>query len=255
MPKISTWFRCNKLSLNLSKTNFIHFRNHSALTNDLHFHIVIDGITIEKKENTKFWGITIDQCLSFNTHIDNVVTSASRGIGILYRLKPYVSLKTLFTVYNAIILPYISYCNLIWASQKSKINPIFLLQKKAVRLCTDAAYLAHTEPLFRKLHTLPIFELHSYQIAIFMYRFHSSELPVTLNSMFQLNTSIHKYPTRTCTNVHLNNPKTALAHRSIRHTGPDIWNSLPINIRSSPTKFILKKRLKDYLLSCAAGAI
>ena len=91
------------------------------------------------------------------------------------------------------------------------------------------------------------------KIAIFMHRFHSSELPVTFNSMFQLNTSIHKYPTRTCTNVHLNNPKTALAHRSIRHTGPDIWNSLPIDIRSSPTKFILKKRLKNYLLSHIAS--
>ena len=149
MPKILTWFRCNKLSLNLSKTNFIHFRNTSASENNLHFHIVIDGITIEKKESTKFLGITIDQCLNFNAHIDKVVTSASRGVGVLYRLKPYVPLKTLFTVYNSIILPYISYCNLVWASQKTKINHILLLQKKAVRLCTNAAYLANTEPLFR----------------------------------------------------------------------------------------------------------
>ena len=141
------------------------------------------------------------------------------------------------------------------AIESNKINHILLLQKKAVRLCTNAAYLANTEPLFHRLHTLPIFELHSYQITIFMHRFHSSELPVTFNGMFQLNSSIHKYPTRTSTNVHLNNPKTALAHRSIRHTGPDIWNSLPIDIRSSPTKFILKKRLKNYLLSCAAGVI
>ena len=222
LPKILTWFRCNKLSLNLSKTNFIHFRNTSASENNLHFHIVIDGITIEKKESTKFLGITIDQCLNFNAHIDKVVTSASRGVGVLYRLKPYVPLKTLFTVYNSIILPYISYCNLVWASQKTKINHILLLQKKAVRLCTNAAYLANTEPLFRRLHTLPIIELHSYQIAVFMHKFHSSELPVTFDSMFQLNSSIHKYPTRTSTNVHLNNPKTALAHRSIRHTGPDI---------------------------------
>ena len=59
---------------------------------------------VEKGSN-KFLGVTIDSCLSWNYHIHNVHTSVSRGIGILYRLKNFVSQKSLIILYNALILP------------------------------------------------------------------------------------------------------------------------------------------------------
>ena len=40
--------------------------------------------------------------------------------------------------------------------------------------------------------------------------------------MLMLNRYIHSHPTRFTNNLHLCNPKTFLAHRSFRHTGPDM---------------------------------
>ena len=34
----------------------------------------------------------------------------------------------------------------------TKLDHIFLLQKKAVRICTKSSYLSHTDPLFVTLH-------------------------------------------------------------------------------------------------------
>ena len=248
LPKLSTWFRSNKLSLNLIKTNYIHFKNPQAPKIDNYPDLIIDNVSLEPKENTKFLGVTIDHYLNWNSHIENITVSVSRGIGVLYKLRSFLPLRTLVIVYNSIILSHISYCNLVWACQKSKLNEIYTLQKKAVRICTNSNYLAHSDPLFFQTSILPVSELHDYQIALFMYRFQTNDLPSSFNSMFCLNSSIHNYPTRTSLNIHLTNPKTSLAHRSIRHTGPDMWNSLPPDVISSSSKSTFKLRMKKMLL-------
>ena len=110
LPKVSLWFKCNKLSLNLQKTNYIHFKNRN-LQNIIPFDIIIDELPLDKKTHTKFLGVTIDEHLTWNEHIRAITTSISRGVGILYKLKHILDIKTLFMQYNAIITPYISYSN------------------------------------------------------------------------------------------------------------------------------------------------
>lgn len=52
--KVDTWFRCNKLSLNINKTNFIVFRSNRNQNDAEHVHIEINGRAIERVEFTKF---------------------------------------------------------------------------------------------------------------------------------------------------------------------------------------------------------
>ena len=49
LPKISTWFKCNKLSLNINKTNFIHFKLPNNPNVDFPHNIVIDDLSLNKK--------------------------------------------------------------------------------------------------------------------------------------------------------------------------------------------------------------
>ena len=55
LKKISNWFKENKLSLNIDKTNFMIFKNKHNNKADLHFRIEIDDKHIEKVKVTKFW--------------------------------------------------------------------------------------------------------------------------------------------------------------------------------------------------------
>ena len=129
LVKLSRWFKCNKLSLNISKTNCMYFKNiHSQ--NVFRNNILIDGLPLIEKESTKFLGVTIDSNLTWNNHINNVRTSASRGVGILNKLKYFLPQKSLYMLYNSLIFPYLSYCNLAWGnSTKTRIKSLFLLQK------------------------------------------------------------------------------------------------------------------------------
>ena len=152
LRKVSSWFKCNKLSLNIDKTCFIHFKNPQSQSNCKN--IFIDDIPIVQKESTKFLGVTLDSSLSWTEQTRNITTTLSKVIGILYKLKNILPQKTLIMLYNALVLPHINYCNIVWANcNKTKLNSILLLQKRALRICTNSHYLSHADPLFKQIKT------------------------------------------------------------------------------------------------------
>ena len=82
-----------------------------------------------------------------------------------------------------------------------------------------------------------------------MFKFSKKILPITFQNTFTYNSNIHSYPTRQSSDIHLRNPKTILAQRTIRHHGPDIWNSLPDNLKLCLSLYSFKALTKKYLLS------
>jgi hypothetical protein len=44
----------------------------------------------------------------------NTITKASKGIGIMRRIKHFVPKSTLLKIYNAIALSHFDYCSLVW---------------------------------------------------------------------------------------------------------------------------------------------
>ena len=64
-----------------------------------------------------------------------------------------------------------------------------------------------------------------------------------------INSNIYTYPTRRSTDFHLENPRIILAQKSIRHHGPDVWNTLPANLKQCTTLNTYKASFKTYLLS------
>ena len=85
-----------------------------------------------------------------------------------------------------------------------------------------------------------------------MFKYIHDQLPPSFNNMFKFNTSIHSYPTRISGNFHLTNPKLLLTHKSVRHSGPDIWNNLPDNIKSCTTIYSFKATLKRHIIQSYA---
>ena len=64
LNNISNWFKLNKLSLNIKKTNYIMFEIKNKLTSQNNPLINIDEITIERVNNAKFLRVIINSTLS-----------------------------------------------------------------------------------------------------------------------------------------------------------------------------------------------
>ena len=131
LEKLHEWLCINRLSLNITKTNFVIF--HSINKPKKHITILINKEAIDEVKHVKYLGVLIDSQLTFKYHIDELNKQVSRAIGILYKLRHFVTSKILCNVYYAIIYPFLLYGIMIWGNTSlTLLNPIHILQKKFV---------------------------------------------------------------------------------------------------------------------------
>ena len=147
--KLVSWFKANKLSLNVEKANFILFskkriRNRMSIT--------IENKTIKEVNETKFLGVIVDTNLSWAFHIDNVYKKVYKNLGVMHRIKDKITAEGLHILYCSLVLPYLSYCCEVSDDiHKTKLNKIRIIQKKAIRIMCKAGYREHSEPLFKQM--------------------------------------------------------------------------------------------------------
>ena len=71
----------------------------------------------------------------------------------------------------SLIYSYINYCNLIWGSAcKTILEPLYILQKKAVRIINNSASLDHSDPIFKLLGLMTIFKVFKLNCLLFDYK-------------------------------------------------------------------------------------
>ena len=147
--------------------------------------ILFDSTVIKEVKTTKFLGLTIDNKLSWNSHIDNICKTISRNIGVIYKVKHVLPLSALLVLYSTLILPYLNYGILAWGNAaKSRLDKILLLQKKVLRIICNTSYRAHTDILFRQNRILKINDLYRFQLYQFMYNLDKNSIPLVLKQLF-----------------------------------------------------------------------
>jgi hypothetical protein len=247
--KISKWFKLNKLSLNIKKTNYILFRSKRKTLTDRRMNIAIDGINILEVTKTKFLGVVINQTLTWNDHIMIIKQKIAKNVGILTRVRYCIPHCVLLSLYHVLIEPYLMYCNIVWATQNTvALNSLFLCQKRAVRIITFSHWLSHTMPIFKKYRILTVCDINRLQVACFMFSIMYNLIPQYFGSMFTLNSSVHSYLTRQSNDFHLAKFQSNISKFNIRVHGPLLWNSLPTELKSLPRLGLFKRRYKVHLL-------
>ena len=87
LENVSTWFKSNKLSLNVDKTKWSLFHPLSKrqfLPQTLP-NLLIEDIHIKREHVTKFLGVFIDENLSWKQHIEILSSKISKSMAILYK--------------------------------------------------------------------------------------------------------------------------------------------------------------------------
>ena len=166
--------------------------------------VQISGINIDQVSKTKFLGVIIDSKLTWKDHINFIKTKISKGIGILYRARKFLNEQSLKTLYYSFIYPYFSYCIELWGfTFKSYIEPLFLLQKRIIRIKTSSKFLDHSEPLYNKLEILSLSKLCIFRTSMFLYKYENNDLPAFCFTMFRRNSDVHTYRTRHSNNLRM----------------------------------------------------
>ena len=219
-------------------------------------HRVVDGTNIEVVENFNFLGIIINKQLNWNSRIEYISGKISITIGVLNRIKHQVPLEVLVTVYNTLLLSHINYGILLWGHISKRIHK---LQKKALRIITLSKYNAHTEPLFKQLNLLKVFDIHKLNKLKFYFKFINNELPQYFQELpLNANRDIHEYRTRQKHNVHMIRVNHVYAKYNIRYDLPVFINNThasitdKINTHSLQgfSRYVKTKYVESYKMNC-----
>ena len=182
-PKICRWLQANRLSLSVSKT----FYQMYASSDNEHLEISIGNSLIKRAKTVKYLGVLIDDDLKFKSHISKIGGICSRILGILYRSKYFLNTELLLMLYNALIVPHLSYCVTVWGSNyETNIKPLEIIQKRAIRLISNVDPKAHSSPLFKNLKVLKLSDLIKYHILLVLHNFLFGRLPASVACKFAL---------------------------------------------------------------------
>ena len=221
--------------------------------------IVINDQPIKRVPTVKYLGVLIDENLKFKSHVNKVSGVISRNIGIISRASYLLNQKLRLLLYNAIILPYISYCNVIWGSNYvTTLKPIITQQKRAIRLIAGVPPGTHSSPLFKEMKLLKLLDLHKAQLLHIVHDSLFARLPPVIGEKF-----IRLIPSRTMrTHAHFseqirNNTGEIVPNYhhfnyrlfSLFCCAPRIWNEvivprIPLIDNIPPSKHLFKKCIK-----------
>ena len=128
LPKVHKWLQTNKLTLNIDKTVYQIYNKSKT---EEHVQVNLAGSLIQQTNVVKYLGIMVEENMKWEAHVMHISRIISRNIGIINRSKHFLNKEYLQLLYNAMVLPYINYCCLLWGtSSKSALHRLTILQKK-----------------------------------------------------------------------------------------------------------------------------
>jgi len=204
---------------------------------------------LEQQGYVKYLGILIDKNLSWKYHIDYVASKISRTIGIIARLRHFILLSTLLTIYRSLVAPYLTYGIIaLGQAAKSNLRKILILQKRALRLMYFFPNRDHILPLFISSNIFPINLLYFGTVLIFMHDVAHDSVPLNLKNLFRSSNTRFS----SAGNYYVNPSRTNVMRNTISRLGPNLWNSLNNNTRELRRKSF-KTEVHNMLLSFLAS--
>ena len=181
LDNIFDWLCSNKLSLNVSKTKFACF--HKKHKEMVYSDLKINTISIDRVSEFNFLGLIISSDLKWSKHIDHIGLKISKVIGIMYRLRSTLPEDILLTIYNSLIMPHFNYSHLVWGCNIHEGHKLHLLQKKALRIITNSHFIAHSEPLCKRLRVVKVIDMFEMILWKFYYKLMNNMLPPYFNML------------------------------------------------------------------------
>ena len=187
--------------------------------------IQLENIRIERVSTFNFLGLTLNEYMSWESHINKVAIKISRITGLFNRLKHFLPTDIMKTLYSTLIESHLHFGILTWGFERSRLLNI---QKKAVRLILNKKYNAHTEPIFKSLKILKLDDIFKRRVLQFFYKYKNQSLPEFLLSLSLFsNTSTLRYQFRHRLQYQPNPTKKRSTDKCLRNYVAILLNETP----------------------------
>lgn len=228
---LEKWLLNNSLYVNTKKTKVMLFNGVTESKN--YIDVKLYGQSLEFVDEWKYLGVIIDNELNFKKHSKYIVKKIGKKVNYFNRISKNISLMSRVTLYKTIIAPHFEYCpTIVYYLNETEKNKLQILQNRAMRIILKVNRYTHIRDMLDSLGFMSINQRLVYQNIIFIYKILSGMLPDYMLNKITFVRDIHKYDTRSASNIYVPTARTSATQNSLFYKGLVLYNSLPSYIRS-----------------------
>ena len=124
LAEVCDWLTLNKLSLNVKKTKFMVFHPYQKDITGMVPQLTINGTALDQVAELKNLGVVFDEHMSWKPHISILSNGLSKYAGILNKLKHYLPMRTMRTLYFNMVGFVLNYGILTWGFAHGRLIKI-----------------------------------------------------------------------------------------------------------------------------------
>ena len=197
-----------------------------------------------------FWG---KKHRKMHTPLHPVLLNLGVRVYSLKWLSKYVDKKSMNQYYNSYILPIFDYGCMIWGRcTTANIQRLLKLQKRAARIILQADILTPSLRMFNELKWLSFPRRVQYHSCVMVYKALNNLAPDYVKDLFKNVSDTHNRNTRSVDKALLHIPrfKTNSFENSFSVSAARIWNTIPLEVRTSSNLETFKRSVKNHLMAC-----
>ena len=186
-------------------------------------------------------GVTFDEKLNFDTHIQQKINKANRVLGIIKRTFSHMDKDIFLKLYKALVRPHLEYANSVWSPnlirQSSAIEKV---QRRATKLVPGLYNMSYTNRL--KLLNLPTLKQRRLRGDLIQtYKIFQEIDDVKVSTIF---TTCKYDKTRNPHNkIFIQHSKTNIRKKYFSNRVAPFWNALPLSTKQAPELNDFKTKL------------
>ena len=253
LNKINVWLRNNKISLNISKSNYMLIDNCINASSKKHFEIKLQQNVLNRVRNVKYLGMLIDDGLNWDPHIKQLSLRLSKSSAIIYCLRNFVDTETLKLLYYSLIYSRFQYGIILWGTATySRRKEIVLRLNNIVRIMTWSRKFDHVSIRYKQLKLLKLEDIYRLELSKIMHQLNCNMTPKVFEKNFVKLEREHSYSTtqKTKNTYFLTRVNKTMSQKQLAFRGTKLWATLDNSIKTKPLpvfKKILKERMiRDY---------
>ena len=236
--KMSNWCEANKLTINVEKTKYMVIR-HTKPPQEPNFKT--DKTKLNTVHQYEYLGFLLDDQLSMNGYLEAMWKKTNSKLGILSKIRRFISEKTAVRIYKTMIRPHMDYIDFVVDSGSAdRIRNLDTLQKKALRrieYCVNPENRQDTEVLMEKYKIEELKLRRKRNLVKIMHTQSKKTEYVEIKSNDRNLRSTEK--------INLKNTFTSKTKvlNSPLYRGTRLWNKLPVDIQKEENKYSFKRRI------------
>ncbi|MCG7883380.1 MAG: hypothetical protein JAY96_17510 [Candidatus Thiodiazotropha endolucinida] len=243
---ISIWAKQWLVDFNPAKTEAMLF----TLEKDINPPVLIfDDTQVKFVAQHKHLGISFSHDAKWHGHINNILTSAAKILGMMRKLKYKLHRKALNQIYLSFLRPIFEYASVVWDGctmyEKDSLEKI---QHEAARIVSGLTRSVSIAKLYSEIGWLSLADRRNYQKLILVFKSKNAMLPEFLTNLFPPVVGMtSRYELRNSDDYVIQNQRTQIFSRSFIPSSTSLWNQLPQEIRNKPTLSSFKSALLSNL--------